>query len=58
MEKKNVIVHQTDERMFYLASMLKGASFERHTHVFAPNVLIEANLRLLRTGQTCFADDA
>lgn len=42
MEKKNVIVHQTDERMFYLASMLKGASFERPTHVFAPNVLIEA----------------
>lgn len=42
MEKKNVIVHQTDERMFYLASMLKGASFERHTHVFAPNVLVEA----------------
>lgn len=42
MEKKNVIVHQTDERMFYLASMLKGASFVRHTHVFAPNVLIEA----------------
>lgn len=42
MEKKSVFVHQTDERMYYLASMLKGVAFERPTHVFAPNVLIEA----------------
>jgi len=42
MEKKCVFVHQTDERTFYLKSMLKNLPVTRPTHVFAPNVLIEA----------------
>lgn len=42
MEKKNVFVHQTDERTFYLASMLKGVVFDCPTHIFAPNVIVEA----------------
>ncbi len=42
MNKNYAIIHETDERMFYLKSMLKCISFEHPTHVFAPNVLVEA----------------
>lgn len=41
---KNIAtIHQTDERMYHLESMLKGVTFDRPTHIFAPNVLIEAH---------------
>ena len=43
MDKNFAIVHETDERMFYLKSMLKGVVFKVPTHVYAPNVLIEAS---------------
>ena len=43
MDKNFAIVHETDERMFYLKSMLKGVVFKVPTHVYAPNVLIVAN---------------
>lgn len=36
------VVHETDERTFYLKSMLDGTLFPVPTHVFAPNVLVEA----------------
>ena len=42
MNKNYAIVHETDERMFYLKSMLKGVCFRMPAHVFAPNVLVEA----------------
>ena len=40
--KFKAVVHETDERMFYLKSMLDGERFSTPTHVFAPNVLVEA----------------
>lgn len=43
MDKNYAIVHETDERMFYLKSMLKGVVFKVPTHIYAPNVLIEVN---------------
>lgn len=40
--KFKAVVHETDERMFYLKSMLDDERFSTPTHVFAPNVLVEA----------------
>lgn len=42
MRKFKAIVHETDERMFFLSDMLKDLLFDNITHVFAPNVLIDA----------------
>lgn len=42
MDKYTATVHQTDERTFYLSTMLKGRKFAKPTHIFAPNVLVEA----------------
>ncbi len=41
--KNNLTIHQTDERMHHLNDILKGISFPQITHVYAPNVLIEAH---------------
>lgn len=41
MDKNNLIVHETDERTFYLKELLKGKNTDVPTHVFAPNVLID-----------------
>lgn len=43
MEKNLLTIHQTDERMFYLSKMLNPKVFSSPTHVFAPNVVIEAH---------------
>ncbi|MBR4800498.1 MAG: hypothetical protein IK048_02330 [Clostridia bacterium] len=42
MEKYIVNVHETDERMYYLTRMLRGRKIERPTHVFAPNIVVDA----------------
>ncbi len=42
MDKYCATIHQTDERTYYLSAMLKGKKFATPTHIFAPNVLIEA----------------
>ncbi len=42
MNRNFAIVHETDERMFYLKTMLKGITFKVPTHVFAPNVVVES----------------
>lgn len=42
MEKNLLTVNQTDERMFYLKKMLEKVRFSHPTHVFAPNIVIEA----------------
>ncbi|MEG1662833.1 MAG: hypothetical protein RR338_02500 [Clostridia bacterium] len=41
---ENFVVHETDERMFYLKDMLGGVATKTTTHVFAPNVLLTAKL--------------
>ena len=41
MEKFLIEVHQTDERMYYLKKMLT-AKVSVPTHVFAPNILVDA----------------
>lgn len=42
MDKYCATIHQTDERTYYLSAMLKGRKFATPTHIFAPNVLVEA----------------
>ena len=42
MEKFLATVHETDERMYHLKSMLKGKRFSRPTHVYAPNIVVGA----------------
>ncbi len=42
MEKFLVIVHETDERMYHLKSMLKGVRYSRPAHVYAPNIVVDA----------------
>lgn len=37
---KEFIIHQTDERMYYLKELLHGITPPAVTHVFAPNILI------------------
>lgn len=37
------IVHQSDERMLYLDAMLASVKFAMPTHIFAPNILIDAH---------------
>lgn len=55
MERNYAIVHETDERMFYLKSMLKSVSFKTPAHVFAPNVLVEAKtLSVVEDGAQVF----
>ncbi|MEG2450546.1 MAG: hypothetical protein RSB09_02305 [Clostridia bacterium] len=41
---ENFVVHETDERMFYLKDMLGGVTTKTTTHIFAPNVLLTAKL--------------
>lgn len=43
MDKKLLTIHQTDERMFHLSKMLNPKVFSVPTHIFAPNVIIEAH---------------
>lgn len=43
MKTYKPIVHQSDERMLYLDSMLKDAKFSVKTHIFAPNIIIDAH---------------
>lgn len=55
MDKYCANIHQTDERTFYLSTMLKGKKFATPTHIFAPNVLIEAKtLADIEDGATVF----
>lgn len=39
--KNNLTVLRTDERMYFLQKLLADASFDRDTHVFAPNVALD-----------------
>lgn len=39
--KKNLTVHRTDERMYFLQKLLADVDFERDTHVYAPNVTLD-----------------
>lgn len=39
----NIFIHQSDERTFFLASLLDGVYFKTPTHVFAPNVIVDAD---------------
>lgn len=43
MKTYKPIVHQSDERMLYLEGMLKNTRFDVKTHIFAPNILIDAH---------------
>lgn len=43
MKTYKSIVHQTDERMLYLAGMLTNVKCDMPTHIFAPNILIDAH---------------
>ncbi len=43
MGKNNLTIHQTDERTHHLEKLLNKVPFKRPTHVYAPNVLIEAH---------------
>lgn len=43
MKTYKPIVHQSDERMLYLDGMLKDTKFDVKTHIFAPNILIDAH---------------
>lgn len=36
------IIHQSDERMYYLQQLLSGKSAKVPTHIYAPNILIDA----------------
>ncbi len=55
MDRNFAIVHETDERTFYLKSMLKDVQFATPTHIFAPNVLIEAKtLSAVEDGATIY----
>ena len=40
--KTNLTVATTDDRMFYLQRLLADVEFERDTHVYAPNILIDS----------------
>ena len=44
MEKFLFNVHETDERMYYLKRMLASKRVSVPTHVFAPNVIVDARL--------------
>jgi dipicolinate synthase subunit A len=39
---KDFIIHQTDERMYYLKELLRGVTPPATTHVFAPNIPLSA----------------
>lgn len=55
MDKYCATIHQTDERTYYLSTMLKGKKFATPTHIFAPNVLVEARtLTQVEDGATLF----
>lgn len=43
MKTYKPFLHQSDERMLYLDSMLADARFSIPTHIFAPNILIDAH---------------
>lgn len=43
MNKNNLTVHQSDERMFFLERMLLKTRFDAPTHVFAPNICVDAS---------------
>ncbi len=43
MSKNNLTVHQSDERMFFLERLLRKSHFSKPTHVFAPNINVDAD---------------
>lgn len=51
MENKNLTIHQTDERMYFLQKLLNETHFSAPTHVFAPNVNVdESTLNKIEDG--------
>ena len=42
MKHTNLTVHQSDERMFFLERLLRKTKFSKPTHVFAPNINVDA----------------
>ena len=43
MTTNPIIVHETDERMYYLKKLLTNVKTARPTHVFAPNIVVTAS---------------
>lgn len=55
MNENNLTVHQTDERMFFLARLLRKTDFNTPTHVFAPNINVDIEaINAIEDGATVF----
>ena len=39
-----ITVHETDERMYYLKTLLKGTKTDGPTHVYAPNIIVDTRV--------------
>lgn len=44
MEKTKIIIHETDERMFFLKKILSETVTDKPTHIFAPNINVNNHL--------------